>query len=193
MQINLGYSPANPGLVGPHRLVEKALQKRIGHLPSLQTQRARFFERFDPAPLNNATRARYGLDKRDPTGDKRIFEFCFSIPIEQYAAGAQSRSLVRRAMRGRLPASTLTRSVRGQQGADWYLTLADALPSLGQELPSIQQSPLARHYLDLPRLQTLLNTWPETGHESDPVTESWNYALTRGIALGYLLRRYDAP
>jgi asparagine synthase (glutamine-hydrolysing) len=189
--LNLDYSPVNPGIVKEYDLVEKAFQKRHGNLPDIRTQRARFFERFDPAPLNAAIAARFGLENRDPMGDKRIFEFCFSIPIEQYAAQSQSRSLVRRAMKDRLPASTLARNVRGQQGADWYLTLAEALPSFQRELPSIEESPAARHFLDIERLKKLTQTWPSTGHELPPTMDSWNYALTRGVALGYMLRKHD--
>ena len=191
--LNLDYSPVNPGIVQKFDLVEKTFQRIHGNLPNIRTQRARFFERFDPAPLNAAVAARYGLENRDPMGDKRIFEFCFSIPIEQYAAQFQSRSLVRRAMKGRLPASTLTRTIRGQQGADWYLTLAEALPSLRDEIPSIEQSPAASHFLDIERLKKLTQTWPKEGHELPQITESWNYALTRGVALGYLLRKFDTP
>jgi asparagine synthase (glutamine-hydrolysing) len=155
--------------------------------------RARFFERFDPAPLNAATRARFGVDKRDPIGDKRVFEYCYSLPIEQYAVGGQSRSLVRRAMKGRLPEATLARYTRGQQSADWFFTLPEALPSFQHELPSIAESPLARRYLDLGRLKTLTETWPKAGHETSKVADIWNYALTRGISIGYMLRKYDKP
>ncbi len=188
-ELNLDYSAVNPGIVEEYDLVEKAFQKRHGDLPDIRTQRARFFERFDPAPLNAAIAARFGLENRDPMGDKRIFEFCFSVPIEQYAAQGQSRSLVRRAMKDRLPASTLARNVRGQQGADWYLTLAEALPDLRDEIPRIEQSPAARYFLDIERLKKLTNTWPETGHELPQIMDSWNYALTRGVAIGYLLRK----
>jgi asparagine synthase (glutamine-hydrolysing) len=189
--LQLDFSPVNPAIVQQYDLEEKAFQKLHGNLPDLRTQRARFFERFDPAPLNAAIAARYGLENRDPMGDKRIFEFCFNIPIEQYAAQSQSRSLVRRSMRDRLPASTLARNVRGQQGADWYLTVAEALPAMQREVASIGQSPVAQRFLDIPRLERLIQTWPATGHETGQITNSWNYALTRGISLGYLLRKSD--
>lgn len=192
-ELNLNYTAVNPGIVQEYDLVEKAFQKRHGDLPSIRTQRARFFERFDPAPINAAVAARFGMENRDPLGDKRVFEFCFSIPIEQYAAQAQSRSLVRRAMKDRLPASTLARNVRGQQGADWYLTVAEALPDLRDEIPVIEQSPVARHFLDIERLKKLTNTWPDTGHELPAIMDSWNYALTRGVALGYMIRKSDPP
>jgi asparagine synthase (glutamine-hydrolysing) len=189
--LNLEFSPVHPDLVEQYRLAEKEFNKNYGNLPDIRTQRARFFERFDPGPMNSATRARAGLETRDPLGDKRVFEYCFSIPIEQYAVGAQSRSLIRRAMQGRLPKATLERGVRGQQGADWYLTVAEALTSFERELPRIEESPAARSYLNLPRLTTLIQTWPESGHETHAVTDSWNYALTRGISLGYMLRSHD--
>jgi asparagine synthase (glutamine-hydrolysing) len=189
--LRMDFSPANPRIVEQYDLLERTFQNRHGDLPDIKTQRARFFERFDPACLSAAVAARYGLDHRDPMSDKRVFDFCFSLPIEQYAAGAQSRSLVRRSRKGRLPDSTLARTVRGQQGADWYLTVEEALPSFRQELPLIEQSPVARHFLDVERLKKLTQTWPETGHETGEVTDSWNYALTRGIAVGYMLRKYD--
>ena len=191
--VKLDHSPVHPDIAAKHNLLQKTIEKRHGTLPDVRTQRARFFERFDPAPLNAATRARFGVDKRDPIGDKRVFEYCYSLPIEQYAIGGESRSLVRRAMKGRLPEATVARYTRGQQGADWYFTLQESLPSFQRELPLIEQSPLARRYLDLGRLKTLTQTWPGTGHETSRVTDIWNYALTRGISLGYMLREYDAP
>ena len=120
-----------------------------------------------------------------------MFEFCFAIPIEQYVAGGQSRSLARRSMKGRLPDTTLARTVRGQQGADWYLTVAEALPAMRAEMKEIQRCSLARHYLDVERLERLLQTWPESGHEGDEITDQWNYALTRGITVGWFLRSHE--
>jgi asparagine synthase (glutamine-hydrolysing) len=189
--VTLDYSAIHPAIAAQRRLAQQAVDHRLADHPDVQTQRRRLFERFDPAPLNSATRARAHLDKRDPMADKRIFDFCYSVPIEQFAAGAQSRSLVRRAMVGRLPESTRQRTIRGQQGADWYITVKEALPSLAAELPLIEQSPLAQHFLDLPRLRKLAATWPESGHETSKITDSWNYALTRGIAIGYMLRTHD--
>jgi asparagine synthase (glutamine-hydrolysing) len=188
-EVNLDYSPVNPAIAQQYNLVEKAFEKRHGTLPDIRTQRAMFFERFDHAPMNAAIQARFGLDNRDPLGDKRVFEFCFAIPIEQYAAGHQSRSLIRRTMQGRLPEATLARNVRGQQGVDWYLTVEEALPDLAAELGRIAESAEARRLLDLPRLNKLASEWPSEGHEGGPVTDAWNSALTRGVAIGHLLNR----
>jgi asparagine synthase (glutamine-hydrolysing) len=140
---------------------------------------------------NGAAAAAWQIEQRDPTQDKRIFEFCLGIPIEQYLVGAQSRSLIRRAMQGRLPDSTLRRTTRGLQSADWYLTVGGARPQLSAELTRIERSPLARRVLDTARLRTLLDTWPGSGYHTSPVSDVWHLALTRGIAAGSFLAQYD--
>jgi asparagine synthase (glutamine-hydrolysing) len=140
---------------------------------------------------NGAAAAGWQVEQRDPTQDKRIFEFCFGIPIEQYLAGGQSRSLIRRAMQGRLPDSTLRRTTRGLQSADWYLTVGTARPQLSAELTRIERSPLARRILDTGRLRTLLDTWPSSGYHTSQVSDVWHLALTRGIAAGSFLAMHD--
>lgn len=189
--VSLDYSAINPELTAKYGLVERTFQRLHADQPDVRTMRAKFFERFDWGPMNLAVQARAGMDARDPTGDKRVFEFCFSIPVEQYVAGGQSRSLARRAMKGRLPEATLARTIRGQQGADWYLTVAEALPAMRAEMASIERSPLGRHFLDVERLLRLLETWPESGHEGDEITDQWNYALTRGVTVGWFLRSHE--
>src|SRR5699024_2757752 len=62
---------------------------------------------------------RYSLWDRDPTNDLNVIRFCLSVPEEQYARGGMSRSLLRRAMKGRLPNSVrLNEERRGLQAVD---------------------------------------------------------------------------
>ena len=188
---NLDTSALTPELSSRYDLLNRGFQRLHADLPDLRGQRRLFFERYDFGPINNAMRARYGIDPRDPSSDRRVFEFCFGIPAEQYVVGYQSRSLVRRAMKGRLPENTLKRYIRGQQGVDAAMTLQRALPSLREELALQQKSPLARQYVDLPRLQGIVDNWPEQGYQGDEDDSSWHYALTRGISLGYFLRNFE--
>jgi asparagine synthase (glutamine-hydrolysing) len=153
--------------------------------------RRSFYEYFDPGVNNGAAAAGWQIEQRDPTLDKRIFEFCFGIPIEQYLVGGQSRSLIRRAMEGRLPESTRRRTTRGLQAADWYLTVGAARPQLSAELTRIERSPLVRHVLDTARLRVLLDTWPESGYQTSRVSDTWHLALTRGMAAGSFLAQHD--
>jgi hypothetical protein len=94
-------------------------------------------------------------------------------------------------MQGRLPESTLRRTTRGLQSADWYLTVGAARPQLSAELTRIECSPLARRIVDTARLRTLLDTWPSSGYNTSEASDVWHLALTRGIAAGSFLALHD--
>ncbi len=191
-EFTLKYSPANRDILERYQLHRKMLNEFYDNSTNLNLERIIFFERFDYGAYNAAMRTLYGVDMRDPCGDKRLFEFCYSIPIEQYIVGDAPRSLVRRAMKDRLPASTLARTIRGQQGADWYLSMEDARPFLPAEATLIEQSPTARRMLDLPRMRALLETWPETGLEQLDTSHCYGDALCRFMSFGYFLAKEDA-
>jgi asparagine synthase (glutamine-hydrolysing) len=187
---SLNYTAVHPQLAAEYRLKEEALAQFYGVESSSESVR-RSFDFYDPGVNNGFAAAAWQVEQRDPTQDKRIFEFCLGIPIEQYLAGGQSRSLIRRAMQDRLPVSTLRRTTRGLQSADWYLTVGAARPQLSAELTRIERSPLACRVLDTARLRTLLDTWPSSGYHTAQVSEVWHLALTRGIAAGSFLAQHD--
>jgi len=140
---------------------------------------------------NASARATWGIDTRDPTADKRVFEFCAAIPQEQFAVGGQGRSLARRAMHGRLPESTLQRKQKGTQAADWYESLSSIHGELSQELALQERSPGARRLLDLERMRAALDHWPETAQEAIRNEDVYQAVIPRGIAVGYFIRRVE--
>jgi len=154
-------------------------------------EHARMFEWFDFGLIRAAIQSMFGVDLRDPTADKRVYEFCFSIPPEQYIADGHSRSLARRALKGRIPESTRLNYKRGLQGADWYITVAEALPAIRAEVRKIEASPAAREWIDMARLHELLENWPSSGYEKTVVSNTWHNALLRAVSLGYFLRTHD--
>ena len=97
----------------------------------------------------------YGIEISDPTCDKRVLEFAWAIPPEQHAQGG-GRSLVRRAMNGRLPEAVLHPTTRGAQGADLPLRLRDHREEARQALVEIEACAMARELLNLPHLQALV-------------------------------------
>ena len=186
------YFPlANPEMIRKYSIQGRLFENMYGHVSDLEHEQAVLFEGFDLGPIHAAMQAVAQIDVRDPTADKRVYDFCFSIPREQYIVGGHSRSLVRRAMRDRLPESTLLHYTRGHQGADWYLPVAEALPSLRAETALIERSPAARQTIDLARLHGLLDSWPDSGYHTNQVSLLWHQALTRGISMGYFLRSHD--
>jgi asparagine synthase (glutamine-hydrolysing) len=140
---------------------------------------------------NAATSAGWGIDTRDPTADKRVFEFCAAIPPEQFLVGGQGRSLIRRAMRGRLPESTLTREEKGTQAADWYESLSRIRAELTAELALIARSPVAHGLIDLDQLRAALDPWPATAAEAARSSGLYQSAIPRGVAVGSFIRRID--
>jgi asparagine synthase (glutamine-hydrolysing) len=188
---SLAYSAVHPDIAAEYRLRERAMAGFFGAENSTAAVRRSLCAYYDPGLGNGVAAANWQVEQRDPTQDKRIFEFCFGIPIEQYLVGGQSRSLIRRAMQGRLPNSTLRRTTRGLQSADWYLTVGAARPQLSAELTRIERSPLARRIVDTAKLRTLLDTWPTSGYHTSEVSDVWHLALTRGIAAGSFLALHD--
>jgi asparagine synthase (glutamine-hydrolysing) len=183
----------NPSLLGENERAERIEHARQHAAQDPRKEQIAMFELLDPGVGNAAVRAMAHLDPRDPTADKRIYDFCFGIPQEQYIVGGHWRSLVRRAMKGRLPDATVNLySKRGRQGADWYLPVGEALPELRTELTALEESPVAKRVLDLPKLGRLLETWPGEGYETSRVNAMWNVAMTRGFNLGYFLLSHEA-
>jgi len=159
-----------------------------GRLPRLM---ATDFQQNQYGDYNAATGAGWGIEARDPTADKRVFEFCAAVPPEQFVAGGQGRSLARRAMRGRLPEATLARTEKGTQSADWYESLSRIRGELAAEIALEQESPGARRLIDLERLRKALEEWPRTAQEAALKDGIYDAAIPRGIAVGYFIRRIE--
>jgi asparagine synthase (glutamine-hydrolysing) len=139
-----------------------------------------------------AEKAVTGIEVRDPTADIDVVSYCFAIPPEQFLVEGIDRSLVRRAMWGLLPETVLTNRSRGLQAADWYEKLAVNRHALSQQVAGLSRSPLARKIIDLPRLESAIRTWPETGWERLDVFREYNLALTRGIAGARFLQWFES-
>ena len=158
---------------------------KLPHLMETQFQQNQYGD------YNAATSAGWGIETRDPTADKRVFEFCAAIPQEQFVAGGVGRSLARRAMRGRLPDATLRRKEKGTQAADWYESLSRIRGELAAELALQAQSAGARRLIDLERLREAVDDWPRTAREAALKDELYQSAIPRGMAVGYFIRRME--
>lgn len=104
----------------------------------------------------------YGLIRRDPTRDKRVIEFCLSIPQDQFVHLGEERSLIRRAMQGSVPDSIrLNYRSRGKQAADWTKRLISYRGLLEEELNDMLNDTAISPYLDCLKLRNLLNHYVE--------------------------------
>lgn len=122
----------------------------------MDTRKQRLSFLFDPLALtqlgmfDTAMGLIYGLLIRDPTKDKRIVDFCATIPIEYNLAGYLERGMVRTFMRDIVPDDILLDVYhRGVQSADyehrsrllWEQQKSEVLASLATPKLSLYADP----------------------------------------------------
>ena len=189
--VNIDWSAIRPDRAREFGTVDQFRHYLFTHTSALPRLMATDFPQNQYGDYNAATSAGWGIEARDPTADKRVFEFCAAIPQEQFVAGGEGRSLARRAMRGLLPEATLNRRQKGTQAADWYESLSRIRGELAAELALEMESPGARRLIDLDRLRSALDDWPRTAQQAAQQDETCSSAIPRGIAVGYFIRRIE--
>ncbi len=103
------------------------------------------------------TGAAFGLEVSDPTTDRRVMEFCLSIPDNQYVRSGEERLLIRRAMADILPDSVLWNQQRGLQAADVHRRIKSSSAELASVLDRLEKkAPLVSDYLDCQKMRQLL-------------------------------------
>jgi asparagine synthase (glutamine-hydrolysing) len=166
------------------KMEEKAHLKLAGYAFDA---RAGMLFRPDVGSFHAATLAGWGIDCRDPTADRRVVEFCLSLPEDQYLRHGVSRRLVRRAFADQLPPEVLGQVGKGVQAPDYHEQIEASREELLAEIDSMANSPMARRCLDLPRLRRMLENWPESGWRHPDRTREYRLALLRGMAAGRLI------
>jgi asparagine synthase (glutamine-hydrolysing) len=120
---SLDYSILHPEIARRLDLERIAFRDMNQQSPDGRTMLRTLLQYGDIADTTVAAQGGWQLDFRDPTYAREVVEFCLTAPLEEFLRDGQQRSLAKRAMAGRLPASTLTRKQRGSQSADWYVNL----------------------------------------------------------------------
>jgi asparagine synthase (glutamine-hydrolysing) len=187
------YTAINPEAVDACRLAERAADRGLdlNYRPRRNALEARLWvlRRVDHGNYNKGLLAGWGIDSRDPTGDRRLMEFCLRVPLDQYLRNGTRRALVRTAFADRLPASVLGERRKGYQAADWHEGLSAARGELGEELERIGACGEARSTLDADRMIRLTADWPTGGWTDSAKVEQYRLALLRGVSVGHFIRK----
>jgi len=172
-----------------HDLGPMTMEQALAKLDS-RALRLLSLRRSDLGPSASAFRQLTGVGMSDPTGDRRVMEYCLSIPVEYYCDKGVSRSLIRNAMIGRLPEQVRTERRKGLQTADFSAHFeADRAEALA-ELERMKQVDLIAHALDLPAMETMLQLSPSQADAHGGMLGHWP-KLVRALSLGRFLRRLD--
>jgi asparagine synthase (glutamine-hydrolysing) len=158
----------------PRRLWARRLSIRTGHTGD--------------AFLRAGLLARYGIEYRDPSLDKRLVEFCLSLPLEQLQKNGRSRLLVRRMMQDDLPRDILEQRLRGHQGAGWLANLRAGQEEIRALLAGMRTSETGRAVLDLDRLELLADSIPDSGEDNLEVMRQYYRTLSQGVAAAQFIR-----
>lgn len=145
--------------------------------------------RVDPGDLNKGALGGWGVDWRHPLADKRLAEFCLSIPTDEYLHDGMPRALARKAFADRLPHAVLAESRVGYQAADWHEGLTGARGEVSAELNRLAACPPAARALNIEKMRRLTENWPSGEWESSEIVSHYRLALLRGISAGHFLRK----
>lgn len=138
-----------------------------------------------------ALRAATGVDIWDPYADRRIIDFCLSLPDDQFLRHGRHRFLARRIFADRLPAEILSNKRRGAQNSDWYLRLPQQRERLEGTLDQLERSALAGRILDLPRLRRMLLDMPTDPADLRRTGNAYKVMFTRAVHVGRFLAWYE--
>ncbi len=132
--------------------------------------------------------AAHQLEIRDPTVDRRLIEFCWRVPDRIFWAGGRQRGLIRVGMSGSLPTSVMQSTRRGLQGADVGHRILAERDLVVAALGRLEAHPLAREYLDLPKMRSVLQALDRGVNPT--TTQLANGILLRGLSVGLFLTRF---
>jgi asparagine synthase (glutamine-hydrolysing) len=146
--------------------------------------------RVDSGNYRKGALAGWGVDLREPAGDRRLIEFCLSVPVEQFLLGGSRRSLARRAFADRLPAEVAGERRKGLQAVDWLEGLTAARAEVAEEVEAIAECGPAADTVDSAMLRRLVEDWPAKGSWNErAVVSGYRLALLRGISAGRFIRQ----
>jgi asparagine synthase (glutamine-hydrolysing) len=157
--------------------------------PDSRSERLAALQRVDLADYTKGALARWRIDERDPTADRRLVEFCLAVPDAQFRLGGIPSSLARRAMADRLPPAVLRQRARGLQAADWNSGFSDPKRELGEEVARLAGCRETARLLDIPRLIEAIERWPSAGWHEPETTRLYRHELLRALSNGDFLRR----
>jgi asparagine synthase (glutamine-hydrolysing) len=131
-----------------------------------------------------------GVEQMDPTSDRRVMEFCLSVPEERYCADGRRRALIKDAMAGMVPPKVLEERRKGRQSGDLVFHLTREKEEIGAELQRLKKIDLAVRALNLPMMDALVQEWPSPpyGRQEHAI---YGTRLMRAISMGRFIRRLE--
>ena len=142
---------------------------------------------YDYGNYRKGTLAGWGIDERDPTADRRLIEFCLSLPVEMLLRGGRRRPLARAALSDRLPREVIDEPRKGYQAADWHEGLSADRKTVQAMVDRIEADADATSMIDVAALRRLLAEWPVEGWDSPLVAARYRSALLGALSAAHFV------
>jgi asparagine synthase (glutamine-hydrolysing) len=141
--------------------------------------------------LRKGLLGRYGIDYRDPYGDRRLLDLCFALPDSLFLRDGEPKWLYQQVFAEIVPDAIRRGPGKGLQGADWWPRLRMRRHRVMEELERARSSPTAAELVDLDTLIAVTADMPETDRVTQAMMETYRLKLLRGLSVAYFLRRLD--
>jgi asparagine synthase (glutamine-hydrolysing) len=129
----------------------------------------------------------WGIDKRDPTADVRLIDFCLSLPLDMLMKHGERRPLARAALADRVAPDVLDERRKGYQSADWHVGLTRDRAAAARLLDAMASDPTASRLIDVERLRELVRNWPGGGWGDPRIIGDYRIGLLKGLTAGHFV------
>ncbi|CAA0094957.1 Asparagine synthetase [glutamine-hydrolyzing] 3 [BD1-7 clade bacterium] len=141
----------------------------------------------DASDQSSVFRSLTGVERRDPTHDKRVIEYCFGIEEAEYCRGGQARSLIRDAMKDVVPKKILYRQSRGMQPPSFSARLHEPSSELWAQVEALEGSSQVKRFLDVPKMKVMLQRSLDGGANGQEA-QRIKRTLERAYSVGGFIR-----
>jgi asparagine synthase (glutamine-hydrolysing) len=179
-----GVSPLRPDFARRIGLEERARAEASRPLPTERADHARLLSSGALALcLEHTDRAAaaFGIEPRYPFFDRRLAEFCLSLPPRQKVRGGWTRWVMRRAMEGVLPPEIQWRGGKADLGPAFDRALLEFERGRLEDVAVRDGLPL-KEYVDMARLRQAYSDYERGGRRQDALM------LWRAVTLATWLR-----
>jgi asparagine synthase (glutamine-hydrolysing) len=138
--------------------------------------------------------AEWGLDLRDPTADRRLFELALRIPVERLVWGGEPRAILRAVLADRAPPEVLDNRQRGYQSADWAEAICQDRQAFVDEMERLERHEGTAALLDTAKVRRLIDDMPPAGSpawDSDAAENAYRIACLRTISAASHMRHVE--
>lgn len=142
---------------------------------------------YDFGHFRKGALAGFGIDERDPTGDRRLIEFCLCLPINMLLKDGVRRPLAKAALSDRLPAAVLEERSKGYQASDWHEGLTRDRSAVSALIEEIASDAEAASVIDVDALRAWATAWPNGGWEQLSVMARYRTALLQALSAGHFM------